>query len=252
MIERTQAITLRHVNYGETSQIVTLFTRERGKLAVMAKGARKPKSPFGSTLQPMAYAEVVYYYKPTRSVQTLSESAHVSTFGGIGERLDRLTVGQRMMELVEALLRDEEQNEAVFQLTVETLARLDAAEERVRNVLPFFQLRLACELGVAPAIEREAVEALPPAGGVLALESGAVLGPDGSPEAARRAGRTALRAYAIFARASLDDVMRLRLREGTRRTVEGLIDDYLRYQFEASYPTRSARVAEEMASWQPG
>ncbi|MEL7362835.1 MAG: recombination protein O N-terminal domain-containing protein, partial [Bacteroidota bacterium] len=48
MIVRTDAVVLRTLDYGETSQIVALFAREHGLLSVIAKGSRRPKSRFGS------------------------------------------------------------------------------------------------------------------------------------------------------------------------------------------------------------
>ena len=102
-IIRTDAIVLRGLDYGETSRIVTLFTRERGKMSVMAKGARKTKSKFGSTLQPMSHVEVVFYYKPTRTLQILSESSHVRAFHDLQRSLEKITLGLRVVELVVVL-----------------------------------------------------------------------------------------------------------------------------------------------------
>ena len=150
-IIRTEAVVLRSLDYGETSQIVTLFTREKGKLGVMAKGARRPKSSFGATLQPMAYTQVVFYYKPTRTLQTLSESSHVESFHSLRRDLKSITVGLRIVELVDALMEEENAQPDVFALLVRTLRRLDATETRVTNLWPYAQLRLAQMLGVAPA-----------------------------------------------------------------------------------------------------
>ena len=64
--------------FRESSQIVTLFTREKGKITALARGSRKPKSQFGATLQPMAHIQAIFYYKTTRDLQTLSETAHLT------------------------------------------------------------------------------------------------------------------------------------------------------------------------------
>ncbi|MFQ5569406.1 MAG: DNA repair protein RecO [Rhodothermales bacterium] len=251
MIIRTEAIVLRTMEYGETSQIVTLFTREKGKMTVLAKGARLMKSRFGSSLQPMSYTQVVFYYKPTRGLQTLTESAHVHPFHHISRNLEKLSVGLRMMDLVYALIHAEEHNPQVFSLLLQVLSRLDTAETHTTNLLPYFQMRLATVLGFAPDIDREAVQTLPDEGGVLTLDAGAVLPADASPRAARRASRTALRAYAILARSDLDTVMRLRLEPPVRREVNGLIEDYLRYHFEDAYPSRSDKIIGQLLSNDP-
>lgn len=246
-IIRTEAFVLRTIKYGETSLIVTLFTREKGAITVIAKGARRPKSAFGASLQPMSYTQVVFYYKPTRSLQTLSESALVEPFHALHRSLEKITIGLRVVELLRALLEEEDPHPRVFNLTREVLRRLDVADARPSNVWPYFQLRLAAHLGLAPSVDRGAVEAVPDTGGRLVLDSGAVQPPDrAAHETARRASRSALRAYAVFARAPLDDVMRMRLDPPLRREVEQLVDAYMRYQFEAAYPSRCREVIGQL------
>lgn len=245
-IVRTEAVVLRSLDYGETSQIVTLFTREKGKLGVMAKGARRPKSSFGATLQPMAYTQVVFYYKPTRTLQTLSESSHVESFHRLRRDLKRITAGLRIAELVDALMETEDPAPDVFALLVRVLRRLNAAERRASNVWPYVQLRLAQRLGVAPAVDRERVEAVTEDEGVLSLVDGGVYPAGEAPEEPRRASRAALRAYAVCARADLDTVMRLEMSPAVRQEVEGLVRDFLRYQFDDAYPDRSRSVIAQI------
>ena len=185
---------LRSIDYGETSQIVTLFTQEKGKLGVMAKGARRPKSSFGATLQPMAYTQVVFYHKPSRTLQTLSESSHVQSFHRLREKLPTITVGLRIVELVDALMEEEDPQPAAFALVVRALHRLNIAEARVSNLWPYVQLQLAQILGVAPAVDRTRVEAVTGDEGLLSLADGGVYPADGTPDQPKRASRAALRA----------------------------------------------------------
>ena len=256
-IIRTEAVVLRSLDYGETSQIVTLFTREKGKLGVMAKGARRPKSSFGATLQPMAYTQVVFYYKPTRTLQTLSESSHVESFHRLRRNLTSITVGLRIVELVDALMEEEDPQLEAFALLVRVLRRLNAGEARATNLWPYAQLRLAQILGVAPAVERERVEAVTGEEGLLSLVDGGVYPDSGRdqtpdndreapPEEPRRASRAALRAYAVCARVDLDTVMRLDMSPSVRREVEALVRDFLRYQFDDAYPDRSRSVIAQL------
>lgn len=246
MILQTEAFVLRSIDYGETSQIVTLFTRQRGKIAVMAKGARRSGSRFGSSLQPMSYTSVVVYYKPSRGVQTLSESSHLHFFDGITRDLERVSCGLRIVELVYALMQEEEQNPHVFILVLEVLERLNRTHERTENLLFYFQLHFASVLGFAPDIEREALDALSDTG-FLSFETGAILTDrSAGGTSIRSASRRALRAFAICARANLDTVMRMRLDQKTCLELGRLIDDFLRYHVEESFPTRTAKIVSQM------
>lgn len=247
MIIRTEAIVLRSIDYGETSEIVTLFTREKGKLAVMAKGARRSGSRFGSSLQPTSYSQVVFYYKSSRSVQTLTESSHVRPFHGISRDLTTLSYGLRIVELAYALMQEQEENHVVFNLLVEVLERLSRTPNRIENLFYFFQLRFASILGFAPDVRRDALDALPDRGGMLSLETGAVFGPtqtDG--RSVRRASRTALRAFAVLARADLETALRMRTSPKVMQELGRLIEDFFRYHVEDAYPTRSTRIVGQL------
>ncbi|TFB10109.1 DNA repair protein RecO, partial [Candidatus Marinimicrobia bacterium MT.SAG.4] len=72
-ILKAEGIILRRIKYSETSLIVTLYTKEYGKVSLIAKGARNPKSKFVGSLEPGTYVSVVYYHKENRDLQMLSE-----------------------------------------------------------------------------------------------------------------------------------------------------------------------------------
>ena len=250
MIVRTEAIVLRSIQYGETSRIVTLFTKEKGKAAAMARGALRPKSRFGSTLQPMSYVQAVLYWKASRQVQTLSECSHVRTFGRLRTNLAALAYGQRVVEIAQALMQDEDENPLVFALLLDALERLDRYEGRAEQVFFLFQLHLARILGFSPDIDRDAVERIPASGGALLLETGSVEPSrgQGSPETMRFAARRTLRAFAIVARADPDTVMEMRLDKRTAAELGQLIEDFLRYHVEDALPTRGSRVVKQLFS----
>ncbi|MEL6445206.1 MAG: DNA repair protein RecO [Bacteroidota bacterium] len=247
MIVRTDAVVLRTLDYGETSQIVALFTREHGLLSVIAKGSRRPKSRFGSTLQPLAYVQAVYYFREGRGLQTLKETAHVQRFSTLPLDLDRLTRGMRMLELVRALFEEGEPNPAVFNLLLRGLHWLDTEPPRPANGLCHVQLRLATLLGFAPDVRREDLEALPEHGGVLRLDDGSIAPPEAASKAGLRASRAALRAFAIFARTDLGTSARLALDDATRDETERLVDAYLRTHVGDGYPTRVPKVARQLS-----
>jgi DNA repair protein RecO (recombination protein O) len=247
MIVRTDALVLRAFDYGETSQIVTLFTQRHGVLSVLAKGSRRPKSRFGSTLQPMAYVQAVYYFKPSRSLQTLRETAHVERFPHLAADLDRTTVGLRMVELTRALLHEGDPNPPIFSLLAGSLAALDLTA-RPANLLAWFQLRLAALLGFAPDVQRDDVDNLPDDGGLLLLDTGTIAGVGFAGRGGLRASRSALRAFAVLARTDLDVAMRLHLDTDLRADVETLVEAYLRYHVDDAYPGRVRRVTGQMTT----
>lgn len=244
MIVRTDAVVLRAFDYGETSRIATLLTRQHGVVGLMAKGARRPSSRFGATLQPMAYVQAVYYYKPGRALHTLTETAHLHRFARLSADVGRITRGLRAVELARALLPEGEAFPQALELLVRTLTYLDAAEQRLDNGLLWFQLRLAALLGFEPDVQREDVLALGDDGGTLVPATGAVAPPE-TPGGVR-ASREALRAFAIFARTDLPTAARLILTDEQLAETAALVDAFVRFHTDDAFPERVRRVADEM------
>lgn len=251
MIVRTDAVVLRSFDYGETSRIVTLLTRQHGVIGAMAKGARRTKSTFGSTLQPSSYVQAVYYYKPGRGLQTLKETSHLRRFSALGTDLERVTLALRALEITRALLEEGEPHPLAMEALVRTLTFLDVADDRLGNALAWFQLKMAALLGFTPDLHREELDALPADGGVLMLETGAVRD-EADGLRAYTASRAALRAFAVFARADLETAGRMHLPREVRTEVEGLVEAYLRVHTDDALPDRVRRVAGKLGAGNEG
>jgi DNA repair protein RecO (recombination protein O) len=236
------------VDYGETSRIVNIFTRDQGRVGVMARGARDARSRFGSTLEPMSWIQAVIHFQPGRELQSLSEASHMEVFANIGRSLDRIGVGVRMIELTGALMQSGQSNPMVLDLQVEALRMANKAEENVANVWPHFAMRLAGVLGLAPAFRREEVAGLPSEGGWLRLDNGEVEThrPAGAPSV--RASRAGLRTFAIFTRAAPEVILGMALEPGLLAEVNRLVDAYLHYQVDDAFPSRTARVLGQIGA----
>ena len=76
MISSTEAIVLNKKNFGDTSLICNLYSKDYGKIAIIAKGAKSLKNPLGAILQPMNYIDCVYYYKSKRSIQIIPQKVN--------------------------------------------------------------------------------------------------------------------------------------------------------------------------------
>lgn len=244
MIVRSDAVVLKSIPYGETSAIVALFTRGMGKLSVIAKGARVPGSRFGASLQPLTYSQVVFYHKPGRGIQTLSESSIAEPLLNIHRDVRHLSVGVRSVELVAALLHEEEADPLLFNLLLQVLHYLNQPLRYPENLLLYFQLRMAGALGFAPHINRDVVAAVGEAGASVSLATGAIV-PGGSDQS-RHISRAGVRAFAILARAEIDTVIRMHLEPAIYREVERLVEDYMRFHVEEAYPSRSERVLGQL------
>ncbi len=151
--EKGTGIVIRAVDFSETSQIVTLFTREHGKLSGIAKGGRRPKGSFESALDLLALVRIVFLRKSSDALDLLTEAKLLRRFRPFGRDLFGLYVGYYVAELLDALTEDYHPNGPLFDLAEETLALLADGEEP-RRLLARFELQLLFHLGLAPSLEQ--------------------------------------------------------------------------------------------------
>ncbi len=137
MIVTSEAIVLRARKQGETSKIATLFTRDFGKVNVIAKGAREMKSKFGGSLEMFARTSVVFYKKerPEAGLYLLAKSDLVDSHSGILQSLDRIGPAMSISELVLRAMHDEDPNPSLFSLMAETFRELAKAPGNA-NIAP--------------------------------------------------------------------------------------------------------------------
>ncbi len=149
MILNTEAVVLHTRRFSETSLIVTLLTRERGKITVLARGAFRPKSKYASVLQPMGYLRLIFYWKEGRDLQTLSAAETIERFPRLASSLEKMTAGLTILELVNACLHDDGAHPQLFSDLVSALRGLDQPNVQESAVTLWFMARLANELGYA-------------------------------------------------------------------------------------------------------
>lgn len=148
MIIHSSAVVLRCVDYSESSKIVTLFTEDHGKVAVMARGCRKPKSSFSGLLEPGNLLDVVYYHKDSRSVQTLSEASFLEKTLNIRTDVGKMAVLISLIELAGQLLHEAEVNRPMFDFLRHFIPWLDNTDQNVYTVFPYLQIRLINLIGL--------------------------------------------------------------------------------------------------------
>jgi DNA repair protein RecO (recombination protein O) len=148
-IEKSEAIVLRTWKYGDSSRIVSLYTRRFGKLRLIARGARSKKPRFGASLEPFTESLIVFYNKRERELQLLSSSDSIQGFARTRERPAHLGFACAMIESVERLTAPEQEDAALYDLLRSALGAIDAAPGAPQAERAFFrsQKRLLDHLG---------------------------------------------------------------------------------------------------------
>lgn len=148
MIVKTEAIVLRSMKYGETSRILTLYTREFGRMSVIVKGARGTKPKFGAALDLMSRSDAVIYTKEQRELQLMTQADLVRQYRRVIDSSDRLMYGFAILEFLYATVHGEEAHEELYDILLHALEALDAEQARPANVLLHYLLRLSGALGI--------------------------------------------------------------------------------------------------------
>lgn len=154
MIQKTEAVVLKTLNHGDTSKIITLYSRDMGRLKLIAKGIRSPKSKAAGLFQPTRHLQVVYYEKANKELQLFKSGELINGFFGLENDFDRLTLAQVVVELVERSVEDEEPHPALFDLLVDTLTHLSNKETPSSLAYWHFHLALLTELGYRPHVNQ--------------------------------------------------------------------------------------------------
>lgn len=128
-ILKTEAVVLSKMNYGDTSSIVSLFTEDYGKVSLIVKGGRSPKSKYGKIVDPLNYLSIVFYKKESREIQLLSQADLIEHYPKIKSDIYKIEYALAVIELVKYILADAEVNKKIFKGTIRILSRLNIGEE---------------------------------------------------------------------------------------------------------------------------
>lgn len=151
-----QAICIRHWDWSETSQTVSLFCRANGILRGLAKGARRERGSFSGGIDLLARGEVVAVVKPDRELQTLTQWTLLQMFRRPHDDLEANLTGLAMAELVHRFLPPAVPHERLFDAMLAALDALEGGERPAPELLTFFLLLLR-ETGHEPRFDDDGI-----------------------------------------------------------------------------------------------
>ena len=150
--EKATALVLRVTEFSETSSVVTLYTREFGKVRALAKGARRLKGPFESALDLLALCRIVFLAKSTDALDLLTEAKLERRFRPPGRDLASLYGAYYVAELLTELTDENDSNPELFDAADQTLIRLSRGGS-VASLILHFELITLKILGHLPSLE---------------------------------------------------------------------------------------------------
>ncbi|MGQ0550130.1 MAG: DNA repair protein RecO [Armatimonadota bacterium] len=153
---KIEGIVLRRRNLGEADRLVTVLSRDRGKLTVVAKGARRPRSRLGGRLEPPTRFRALV--AEGRSLDIISQVEVIEAHAPLRDDLDRMGATAIILELADHALAERHAHPEVYRLLVDALALVHAGTALPPDLAGlWFAARLLVLTGHRPATTRCAV-----------------------------------------------------------------------------------------------
>lgn len=158
MLTKDLAICIRTVDYSETSQIVTFFARETGKIGAIAKGSKRPKSAFGGPIEILSHGKIVFSDSSWERLATLTEFEPAyagAASAGTHEDLFVLNCCYFAAELLNRFTDDYDPHPQLFDSFLRFLDDVQEDNTKPQNLalLILFQLGLLKEVGLQPILD---------------------------------------------------------------------------------------------------
>ncbi len=153
-LQNAEGLIIRMTDFSETSRIVTLWTRESGKVRALAKGGRRLKSPFESALDLLNVCSIVRLHKTSGGLDLLTEARVVRRFPNLTKNLSALYAGYYLAEILNDLTQDEDPHPRLFEEALVTLENLGQPGVLTGPCIARFELTLLRELGFGPVWEK--------------------------------------------------------------------------------------------------
>jgi DNA repair protein RecO (recombination protein O) len=150
LLHKVEGIVIRTNDYGETNKIVTLYTRELGKVGVMARGAKKPKSRLSSISQLFTYGQ--FLILKSSGLGTLQQGEIIKNMRTLREDLYATAYGACVIELTDKLTEEGKQNPFVFELLEQTLTLMSEGTD-LDILLFIFETKMLQVAGISPRLD---------------------------------------------------------------------------------------------------
>lgn len=173
-------IVLRRIDLGEKDRILTVYSREKGKLSAVAKGSRRPGSKLAGASEPLTYSRM--FLSAGRELEVLTQAEIRESFPNLRGSISSIAYGIYLLELVSHFVDEIQPNPDLFDTLLSSLYVLESGTDP-EITARHFELQVLSILGYEPRFEaclrcerefgREKIAFSPSLGGVVCQECGA-------------------------------------------------------------------------------
>ena len=230
---RSEAIVLRRSNFGEADRMLTLYSKEFGKIRALAKGARKPQTRKTGHVE--LFMRTDFMFARGKSIDIITHAEVVEAYQQIRTDLVRTTYASYAVELIDQLTADADRDLRKYSLLSEALEWFAASGDLMLTAR-YYELRLLALAGFQPQLFHciSGGEAIEEQDQFFSAEAGGLICPDcrSADPRALAISAPAVKVLRYMQSRPWDTVKVLRLRGELNRELESLMYYYLSYILE--------------------
>ncbi len=230
---RSEAIVLRRIDFGEADRLLTLYSRDYGKIKALAKGARKPQTRKTGHVE--LFMRTAFMFAHGKSIDIITQAELVEAYPALREDLVRTTYAAYSAELLDSLTAEADRDERKYSLLASALGWI-ADSDNLRLAARYYELRLLTLAGYQPQLFHcvSCTEQIIERDQFFSAELGGILCPDCRDQDRRAQPITAaaVKLLRYLQTRDWDTVQVLRLRGKLHQELEAIMHYYLLYVLE--------------------
>lgn len=243
----TEGIILKRVDFGEADKLLTIFTKNKGKITSLAKGIRRIESRRSGNVDLLNHSKL--FFAQGRSLPILTEAESISTFKELKKDLNKISLAYHLTELIDQFFHDQQENYKVFELLFESLTLLNlVSKEKAENIIRAFEIKILTLSGYSPELFNcvKCSKKLEPNGNVLSPDSGGVLHSAHAQESLqiKSISSEAIKILRFMKEKTLSDTIKLNIPETTKKELKEMMKYYMEFILEKEL--YSAKFSEEV------
>ncbi len=151
MYFKTEGLVLRETEYKEADKLLTVLTKDRGKLTLRARGVRSKSSRLKGGCQLLAYSEFTVF--ENRGMQLIDEAVPIMLFMPLRSDIEKLSLASYFAQVAEVLSQEDSPDPQLLSLCLNAIYALAELEKPQALVKAAFELRAACQAGYLPGLD---------------------------------------------------------------------------------------------------
>jgi len=151
MLIGIKGLVLKTIQRTDSDRLIVLFTVERGKITVCAKGSRSAKNKILPCIEPFSYSEFVLYEKD--GLFWIKEALLIENFYAIRENIAKLALASYLCEVLDIAMYENMEEPELLRLALNSLYAIASDLRSMQTVKAVFEMRTSLLLGFAPNVE---------------------------------------------------------------------------------------------------